>query len=711
MTAKKDANVTPGAAWRAMTWKEFRENARWGVLALLLLSAGMAFGLRQVRLKAGFSQFSGESLTSDAFVPVTVFGCAAAAMLLGIIQTFPERRPDAWALLIHRPVSPTRLFVAKATTGLALYLGAAMLPLVGAALWLSRPGHMPTPFDWRLALPGLADVLAAASYYFAGMLIGLRPARWYGSRLLVLGTAVVTSMAVVGLANEFWQALVYIAIGAAITATAAWASFVTRALTERQPGIARLALRFSIYLGLLIVGAIGISLVGLLSESNNQDYRYTSYYFLPDATVIVATTEGQRVVSITDTAGQPLEKYKDITRYEQLTQLTRHMPEVAISLNPNLVPWSSRAESYRSSNRYFANLRDTSSIDPNESWYYVYGDRQLVGFDIKSGVRIGAIGPDGFVAGEGDVANRFDARTVLSSSHWFGDDRCLLISSATVYDPMLERRRVDAIFHSPNGDVLRDAAMSSANSRDAVAGQEQRRFLAAATAKAIYIVPLGTAAGPDVAGAAIVVPPSHDVRQYDRLSIAAVADGGYAIRYLPAWDLATAELRLPDYQERISPDGKPAGELALPPIEYTGHVEERAPELVAGAVSPPAGLLVVALFEGFVKHTLPLQKLAGDPSVQRIIALCLIDAVLCAVIAFGLTRRYAFSRTGRFSWTIAVLLLGPAALLTLFATHSWPALERCPSCGRKRVVTHERCDHCEAGFQPPAADGTEILVA
>jgi ABC-2 type transport system ATP-binding protein len=109
MTTTNTTKVTKKSAWRAMAWKELRENTRWAVLALLLLSAGMAYGLRQVRLSQDIAYNSdGQSLTSNAFVPTTVFGCALAAILLGLMQTLPERRPDPWAFLVHRPVSRHR---------------------------------------------------------------------------------------------------------------------------------------------------------------------------------------------------------------------------------------------------------------------------------------------------------------------------------------------------------------------------------------------------------------------------------------------------------------------------------------------------------------------------------------------------------------------------------------------------------------------------
>ena len=91
-------------------------------------------------------------------------------------------------------------------------------------------------------------------------------------------------------------------------------------------------------------------------------------------------------------------------------------------------------------------------------------------------------------------------------------------------------------------------------------------------------------------------------------------------------------------------------------------------------------------------------------------AICLLGALGCAALALIWARRYAFSRAGTIAWTAGVFLLGPAGLLTMLVIRVWPARERCPSCGRMRVVTRERCEHCAAAFPSPRADGTEILM-
>ena len=83
--------------------------------------------------------------------------------------------------------------------------------------------------------------------------------------------------------------------------------------------------------------------------------------------------------------------------------------------------------------------------------------------------------------------------------------------------------------------------------------------------------------------------------------------------------------------------------------------------------------------------------------------------LLAGILAWLIGRRCGWGRVGQWIWTVGVFLLGVYGLLMLLALVSWPARERCPVCGRKRVVTREHCEHCGAPFAPVVPDGTEIF--
>ena len=202
---------------QSLIWKELRENFRWAALALLPAS---------VLAYATVSHPNALTMISPNYLFLTSVVAAAFGGTLGFLQVFAESRGDRRALLVHRPLSPTRIFSGKVLAGLGLYVPVVGLPFAAAVLWNAMPGHGASPFRWALALPWLADILTGIVYYFAAMLAAQRNTPWYGSRGLGLATAFACSL-VVHLVPEFGYALAVIAATGALLAVAAWGSFVT----------------------------------------------------------------------------------------------------------------------------------------------------------------------------------------------------------------------------------------------------------------------------------------------------------------------------------------------------------------------------------------------------------------------------------------------------------------------------------------------------
>src|SRR6516225_6812032 len=154
---------------KALFWKELRENLKWVPLPGLAIL--VVFLLDKPDLTGAFF-----------FCLIGVaFGTA-----LGFVQMFFDGHGDKRSLLLHRPLDPSRIFLAKAGAGLSLYLIALGVPFLFLETWLATPGNMPAPFHWRTNLPWLADILSGLVYYFAGMLVAQREVRWYASRCLPL---------------------------------------------------------------------------------------------------------------------------------------------------------------------------------------------------------------------------------------------------------------------------------------------------------------------------------------------------------------------------------------------------------------------------------------------------------------------------------------------------------------------------------------------
>src|SRR5262245_46076412 len=235
---------------KPLIWKECRENLRWAGLPALLILLPMVLSGGPAEPMPG----AGESYLFSLIA--AAFGAA-----LGFLQVHFESGGDQRALLLHRPLRRSRIFLGKAIAGVGMYLLALLIPFACVEAWLATPGHIPAPYHWRTGLPWLADILTGVVYYFAGMLTAQREARWYASRGLGLAAAFSCTL-LVWLLPEFWQALVAIGVIGTWVGVAACGSFLTGGTYAHQPRIARAALALTLLTGLLVVSVLGKLTIG-----------------------------------------------------------------------------------------------------------------------------------------------------------------------------------------------------------------------------------------------------------------------------------------------------------------------------------------------------------------------------------------------------------------------------------------------------------------
>ena len=171
---------------KALMLKELRETA-W--IALVGLLAHLAF-------VDGFLPFWSTGWTGDfryqipflgdnfvgAFGYVSVF----LAMALGLRQTVWESRGGTWLFLLHRPVSLRRVLAAKLLVGGGLYLLCGLIAILSYAAWAAMPGRHASPFRWWMTASAWEAWGVIGIVYLGAFLTGIRPARWFGTRLLPL---------------------------------------------------------------------------------------------------------------------------------------------------------------------------------------------------------------------------------------------------------------------------------------------------------------------------------------------------------------------------------------------------------------------------------------------------------------------------------------------------------------------------------------------
>jgi hypothetical protein len=174
---------------RALALKELRESAGIaaaalaGYLALVVSLMGAKVfhwvpGLPWGTHGAPFS--GGEFANSFAWVSVMF------AVALGFRQSAWESARGTFLFLLHRPVSRRAVLLTKLAVGVGILFFCASLPIVLYSWWAAVPGHHPSPFAWSMTGPAWQQALLIPLMYLGAFLSGLRPARWFGTRLLPL---------------------------------------------------------------------------------------------------------------------------------------------------------------------------------------------------------------------------------------------------------------------------------------------------------------------------------------------------------------------------------------------------------------------------------------------------------------------------------------------------------------------------------------------
>lgn len=197
---------------KALVIKELRESA--GIVALAVLGAIYMFG----ELTATpVVPWQGGSTSTYPFVGdwlgfyycIVVGGLAVA---LGLRQAAWELGQGTYFFLLHRPLPRKRVFALKLLVGgiLALTFGALLILIY--AVWAAKPGHISAPFDWRMTGWAWNLWLTTPLVYVGAFLSGIRPARWFGSRLAPLLAAIGVAVAVTYV-PWFWLAAAISVLG------------------------------------------------------------------------------------------------------------------------------------------------------------------------------------------------------------------------------------------------------------------------------------------------------------------------------------------------------------------------------------------------------------------------------------------------------------------------------------------------------------------
>ncbi len=383
---------------KPLMFKEFRENVKLAALGLVIYTLVL---VAQYREYVASPTNTSQPLLDASFVFGTAWFCGIFGAVLGWLQVHNERRPDLWAFLIHRPLTRSGIYLAKVIAGLGLYALVVGLPLLGFIVWARLPGHVAAPFEPAMLWPVAVYVLGGVLYYFAGMLSDLRHVRWYGSRVLGLGTAIVVSP-LLTLSPELWQSLVLLLVGAAMLATAVWGAFQTDGHYHSQPAWGKAALTVALMPGCLIVATIATLLFRNFLPRDEAPWRPSYYCVTTNGSVFQVTRDGTEQQKVVDLAGKTLIDEKTGKPIDAAAFNRRLASPTTLDVETGI----ERSDLSWMQNDFL--LVRAWRNEPGGLWYYWRRYGRLVCYDVKPRRFIGSLGPKGFAADLVGAGDRFD---------------------------------------------------------------------------------------------------------------------------------------------------------------------------------------------------------------------------------------------------------------------------------------------------------------
>ncbi len=173
--------------YRALVFKELRELWWTGAVAFLVMGTvvwseiGPSIDLETLAaIRHDITQVPFRS--DDMQLAVTGVACGLA-VALGVWQTLGESVRGTWRFLRARPIPFTHLLLIKMASGLGILFVSTGMPFAVYLTWAASEGWHASPFEWQMAAPTFFGWTGSVAVYLAAFLVGIRQARWYGSRL------------------------------------------------------------------------------------------------------------------------------------------------------------------------------------------------------------------------------------------------------------------------------------------------------------------------------------------------------------------------------------------------------------------------------------------------------------------------------------------------------------------------------------------------
>jgi hypothetical protein len=183
--------------------KELRETRAFAALALIvyLIYVSNLMGKGQPLLGALLSfaplmqaEPPDVPFVQGNFTSILFFIGGLLAIALGFRQSAWEPSQGTALYLLHLPLTRRTILLTKLMTGVGMLLVCTLLPILAYATWAAMPRTHPGPFAWSMTGNGFRIWLTLPLVYLGAFASGIRPGRWFGTRLLPLVSVAVPAM-------------------------------------------------------------------------------------------------------------------------------------------------------------------------------------------------------------------------------------------------------------------------------------------------------------------------------------------------------------------------------------------------------------------------------------------------------------------------------------------------------------------------------------
>ena len=669
---------------KALIRREIREHFKLAVIGLVILSAMLALGFFESRSELRRAAAGQHYGNPDGFHPlvskslltqVSIF-CGLFGGLLGWLQIRAEKHPDLWAFLVHRPVPRTTILKSKIASGLVLYAMGSCPPTIALFAIAMQPGAVAAPTELAMTLPLLSVVIAGTAAYLAGVLTALRHARWYVSRGVGIGVAVLVVSAATSV-PEFWQALGLVAVANVILLLCVWGHFQTGGFYNGQPVVSKGALILTTTLSSVAIVGVVLAMV-VQTIWPDTDHISTQHQVSKKGQILRVTTNYRTSeAEAVDLGGAPVldpltgQKLKGA----ELNKL--NAPGLGASYqnpsDPNERGWR---ESFSSALRYF---RPWRVLD--KALWYLTQDGKLVAYHGPTRQWKEQLIPQEQPTSNSISSGRFLRPTPFASYFFRPYERPeFLASHQAVYAVDLEKRSLKSVLTTSSDDPI-------------VALSEDSGYLGIPGRPSVVALTRGWVTVLEITGAQrLRTPFQPGPPDYASVLVHFLeATNQYVVRLQPDYERnQKSEAKFLALVQWINPDGSTREKMTLPDLPQV-HRSSMVEDCVL--VLMP---IVLPIEAWDLEHRLP--------QTLRVIL-----ALICAGVGLRLGRLNHFSKRRIIAWTLFHLATGLPGLMAFLSVQEWPAKEACGQCTESRGVDMEDCEHCGAAFPPPQKLGIEIF--